>query len=99
MTQRLASPETSGLNQYSELELARALAERLAIPERDWHQLKSNPSVRAGELLAAALVFLATNQPEEALPRLEQAVGWLNRSVKAPPCPTHGDQARGKARE
>ncbi|TAG60104.1 MAG: hypothetical protein EAZ28_08830 [Oscillatoriales cyanobacterium] len=47
-------------------------------------------SARAGEQAAAALVFLLKNQPEEALPRLNQAAGWLDRSICAPPCPTHG---------
>lgn len=55
------------LDELDTLELAQALAERLAIPERDWHRLKSNRSVRAQEQLAAALVFLLKNHPEEAL--------------------------------
>ncbi|MGL5083510.1 MAG: DUF6439 family protein [Microcoleaceae cyanobacterium] len=87
---RLNSPTTTVLGEFSELELAQALAEKLAISERDWHRLKSNPQARANELAAAALIFLLKKQPGEALPRLEQAVGWLNHSVKAPPCPTHG---------
>lgn len=91
--QRLNSPKTSALEDFSELELAQALAEKLAISDRDWHQLKSNPKARANELTAAALIFLLKNQLGEALPRLEQAVGWLNHSVKAPPCPTHGVKA------
>ena len=45
------------LQDYSTLELAQALAERLAIPEKDWHRLKSNRQVRALELTVAALVF------------------------------------------
>jgi hypothetical protein len=40
--------------------------------------------------LGTALVFLLDNQPEEALPRLQQATGWLDRSISAPPCPSHG---------
>ncbi|PMB34933.1 hypothetical protein CEN47_09390, partial [Fischerella thermalis CCMEE 5319] len=44
----------------------------------------------AGEQAAAALVFLLKEEPEEALTRLEQATGWLDRSISAPPCPTHG---------
>lgn len=83
---------TTPLEELDTLQLAQALAERLAIPERDWHRLKSNRSVRAQEQLAAALVFLLKNHPEEALPRLEYAVGWLNRSISAPPCPQHGDR-------
>jgi len=82
--------QTVNLNELSTVELAQALAARLAISEKDWHRLKANRSARAGEQAAAALVFLLKNQPEEALPRLNQAAGWLDRSISAPPCPTHG---------
>lgn len=78
------------LNEVSTLELAQVLAQRLGISEKDWHRLKGNRSARAGEQMAAALVFLLKDRPEEALPRLQQAVGWLDRSISAPPCPTHG---------
>jgi len=78
------------LSELSTVELAQALAARLAISEKDWHRLKSNRCARAGEQAAAALVFLLKNQPQEALPRLNQAAGWLDRSICAPPCPTHG---------
>ncbi|WP_246844105.1 DUF6439 family protein [Hydrocoleum sp. CS-953] len=80
------------LEEYTTLELAQALAERLAIPERDWHRLKSNRQVRALELTVAALVFLIQGQPTEAITRLNQAIRWLDRSISAPPCPTHGSQ-------
>jgi hypothetical protein len=76
----------------STLELAQILAERLSISDRDWHRLKSNRKARAIEQSAAALVYLLKENPEEALPRLQQAVGWLDRSISAPPCPTHGDR-------
>ena len=55
----------------------------------DWHRLKANRQAQAGQQLAAALVFLIKDQPEEAILRLNQAVGWLDRSISAPPCPTH----------
>lgn len=74
------------------LALAQALAQQLAISPIDWHRLNSNRQIRAKEQVAAALVYLLNDNPEEALPRLEQAVGWLNRSIKAPPCPTHGER-------
>ncbi len=77
---------------FSAEELAQALLAKLAIAERDWHRLKSNRKARAGEQAAAALVFLLKDQPQEALPRLQQAIGWLDRSLSAPPCPTHGNQ-------
>ena len=83
---------TSPLNvsNLSTAELAQALAERLAIGPNDWHRLKSNRNARASEQTAMALVYLLNNQPEEALLRLQQATGWLDRSISAPPCPTHG---------
>ncbi|MFB2893819.1 DUF6439 family protein [Aerosakkonemataceae cyanobacterium BLCC-F50] len=82
--------KTDTLNQFTTLELAQALMERLAITPNDWHRLKSNRQARASEQAAAALLFLLKNQPEEALPRLNQASGWLDRSISAPPCPSHG---------
>lgn len=82
--------KTDSLNQLSTLELAQALMERLTITPNDWHRLKSNRKARASEQAAAALVFLLKEQPEEALLRLQQASGWLDRSISAPPCPTHG---------
>jgi Family of unknown function (DUF6439) len=78
------------LSQLSTLELAQALAERLRIDEGDWHRLKSNRARRAQEQAAAALVLLLSEQSKEALAHLQQAAGWLDRSVSAPPCPTHG---------
>lgn len=78
------------LQSATALELAQALAAKLAIRESDWHRLKSNRPARAQEQAAAALIYLLKNQPEEALTRLQQATGWLDRSLTAPPCPTHG---------
>jgi hypothetical protein len=83
-------PKTNDLSQFSTLELAQALMERLSISPNDWHRLKSNRKVRAGEQAAAALVFLLKDNPEEALQKLQQASGWLDKSLSAPPCPTHG---------
>ncbi|MEB3828012.1 DUF6439 family protein [Phormidium sp. CCY1219] len=86
----LHSPTSAKLQEFSTLELAQALAERVTLMETDWHRLKSNRKVRATEQAATALVFLLKNNPEEALLRLQQATGWLDRSLSAPPCPTHG---------
>lgn len=86
----IESPKSQKIKELDTLELAQILAERLAISDKDWHRLKSNRQARAGEQLTAALVFLLKDQPEEALPRLQQAVGWLDRSISAPPCPSHG---------
>ena len=80
----------SSLSEFSTLELAQVLLERLSISPDDWHKLKSNRKARANEQAVAAIVFLLKDKPEEALPRLQQAVGWLDRSISAPPCPTHG---------
>jgi hypothetical protein len=68
--------------------------ERLSISPDDWHRLKSNRKVRASEQVAGALVYLLKDEPQEALLRLEQATGWLDRSISAPPCPTHGEQKK-----
>ncbi|HEY9696223.1 MAG TPA: DUF6439 family protein [Trichocoleus sp.] len=86
----LSNPQTSRLAEVSTLELAQALAERLAITPADWHRLKANRTARSSEQAAIALLYLLKENPQEALPRLQQAAGWLDRSVSAPPCPTHG---------
>lgn len=78
------------VHDLSTAELAQVLAERLAITPGDWHRLKSNRKARAAEQAATALVYLLNDQSEESLARLQQAVGWLDRSISAPPCPTHG---------
>jgi len=80
----------AALADLSQEELAQALAARLAIAPNDWHRLKANRKARAAEQAAIALVYLLKDQPEEALARLQQAAGWLDRSIQAPPCPTHG---------
>jgi hypothetical protein len=91
ISQSPQQPQTSQLNEFSTLELAQALMERLSISPNDWHRLKSNRKVRASEQAAAAIVYLLKDEPKEALLRLQQASGWLDRSISAPPCPTHGD--------
>lgn len=88
LEERLKNLET--LRQFSSEELAQALMEKLSITDKDWHRLKANRKARASEQLAAALVLILKDQPEEALTRLQQSLGWLDRSISAPPCPTHG---------
>lgn len=83
-------PPLQAADNLSTLELAQALAQRLTIAPEDWHRLKANRKARAGEQAATALIFLLKNQPEEALHRFQQTVGWLDYSLSAPPCPTHG---------
>ncbi|MEL6385396.1 MAG: DUF6439 family protein [Cyanobacteria bacterium J06626_18] len=87
MTTPLSNSETHSL---TDVELAQAIAARLAIKPNDWHRLNRNRTVRAQEQTAAALVYLLKGETEEALARLQQAVGWLDHSLSAPPCPTHG---------
>ncbi len=79
-------------NNLTTLELAQVLMDRLGISPNDWHRLKSNRKARASEQAAAALVFLLKDRPEEAIAHLEQSTGWLNRSISAPPCHTHGER-------
>jgi hypothetical protein len=92
MSQPLELSRSESVQKFSTLELAQALAERLAIAPNDWHRLKANRGAQAGQQLATALVFLLKDQPQEALIRLNQASGWLDRSISAPPCPTHGNR-------
>jgi hypothetical protein len=90
MSNSVVSHPTQDLQQFTPLELAQALLAQLTVNDGNWHKLKANRNARACEQAAAALVFLLKQQPQEALPRLQQAVGWLDRSISAPPCPTHG---------
>ncbi|MBE9113811.1 hypothetical protein IQ273_31045 [Nodosilinea sp. LEGE 07298] len=92
MTSRASVQAAKPAAELSDLELAQLLAERLAIKPTDWHRLNRDRRVRASEQLAAALVFLLKQNSEEALVRVEQATGWLNHSLQAPPCPTHGER-------
>ncbi|MDJ0577955.1 MAG: DUF6439 family protein [Xenococcaceae cyanobacterium MO_234.B1] len=75
------------LADLSDLELVQALSERLAIAHQDWHRLKGDRKAQAGQQIASALVFLLKDRQPEALVHLNQAVGWLDRSLKAPSCP------------
>lgn len=83
-------PTASETAALTDLEIAQLMANRLAIKPNDWHRLNRNRAARAKEQAAAALVYLLTDKPDEALMRLEQAVGWLDKTLQAPPCPTHG---------
>ena len=89
-------PDRAILKSFGPEALAQALSEQLAIAPNDWHRLSANRAIRAREQAAAALVYMLKDNPEEALPRLQQAVGWLDKTLKAPPCPTHGEKQRVK---
>lgn len=90
MSQATSTSTRDELSQKSTLELAQLLAEKCAIAPNDWHRLKSNRKAQANQQISAALVYLQSGQTEEALAHLQQAVGWLDRSISAPPCPSHG---------
>jgi hypothetical protein len=89
MTAQSSLPDLSTL---SDLELAQAIALRLAIKPNDWHRLNRNRLVRSQEQTAAALVYLLKGETNEALPRLQQAIGWLEQTVHPAPCPAHGSK-------
>lgn len=82
------------LEDVTTLQLASELANRLGISPSDWHRLKSNRKAQAAQQAAAGLVFLLKDRPEDALMHLDRATEWLDRSVSAPPCPTHGNRDR-----
>jgi len=90
MSQLAQVSKSELLKEVSTLELAQALAERLAIAPNDWHRLKANRKAQAAQQATAALVFLLKDNSDEAIARFNQAKGWLDRSISAPPCPTHG---------
>ena len=80
----------SELIEKDSLELAQALAAKLAIAPNDWHRMKGNRKAQASQQLSAALVFLLNDNPEAALTHLQQAEGWLDKTLSAPKCPDHG---------
>jgi hypothetical protein len=94
---KLQDPTLAALADYTSRDLARALLERLSLDERDWHRLKGDRRRRAQEQVAAALVFMLTDDSNsnrkdndhEARQRLTHALDWLDRRVSAPPCPDH----------
>ncbi|TAF53816.1 MAG: hypothetical protein EAZ61_06500 [Oscillatoriales cyanobacterium] len=89
---KLQDPTLAALADYTPRDLARALLERLRVDEQDWHRLKGDRHVRAREQVAAALVFMLADQPDEARQRLAHALDWLDRRVSAPPCPDHSSR-------
>lgn len=91
IAETLKTAKSEALADWSTLELAQALAERLAITPHDWHRLKGHRPSRAKAELASAMVYLLSDRPDEALAHLQQASGWLDRSISAPPCPSHGN--------
>ncbi|BAQ64851.1 DUF6439 family protein [Geminocystis sp. NIES-3709] len=92
--------ESKSVTNMSDLELAQLLAEKMTISSYDWHKLKNNRKAQALQQLASSLVYLLNDEPEEALQRINQAQGWLDRSINPLPCPTHGHKkTHGDVRE
>ena len=87
MSDLTISDQNKALAELSDLELAQTLSARLAIANKDWHRLKGDRKAQAKQQITSALVFLLKDNPSEALVHLNQAVGWLDRSLKAPSCP------------
>lgn len=83
----LSSNKSRVSKDITDLELAQALVERNLIAHQDWHRLKGNRKSQAKQQLASALVFLLQDRPQEALEHINQAAGWLDGSLKSPPCP------------
>ncbi|MGF1488527.1 MAG: DUF6439 family protein [Prochloraceae cyanobacterium] len=94
MSELKTSTSAEILQQVSTVELARELAHRLGISPSEWHKLKANRKAQASQQAAAALVFLLKDRPSEALMHLDRATKWLDRSISAPPCPSHGNHDR-----
>lgn len=84
------SPLNSQIEELTNIELAQLLAQRVTISSYDWHKLKNDRQAQAAQQLASSLVYLLNGQTEEALQRINQAQGWLDRSISPLPCPTHG---------
>ncbi len=85
------SPVNNSTEQnLSELELAQLLALKLTISSYDWHKLKNDRKAQALQQLASGLVYLLNDETQEALERISQAQGWLDKSIKPLPCPSHG---------
>ncbi len=87
------------LENMSNLELARILAQRTAISPSHWHRLKNDRQAQALQQLTAALIYLLKGETEEALARINQAQGWLNKTVHPLPCPNHGNKKNSEKPE
>jgi hypothetical protein len=82
----------SSLENLSNLELAKLLAQKVSISSHDWHKLKNNRQAQAAQQLASGLVYLLNGETEEALQRINQAQGWLDHTINPLPCPSHGQK-------
>ena len=82
----------STIENLNNLELAQLLAQRVTISSYDWHKQKNNRQAQATQQLASSLVYLLKGETEEALARISQAQGWLDKTINPLPCPSHGHQ-------
>lgn len=92
MNSQIKVNQKNSLEEFTTLELAQILSDRMRITPNDWHKLKSNRKAQAGQQLASALVFLLKDENQEALERIKQSSGWLDKSISPLPCPTHGNK-------
>lgn len=86
----------SVMENLSNLELAKLLAQKVTISSYDWHKLKNNRQAQATQQLAASLVYLLNGETDEALQRINQAQGWLDHTISPLPCPSHGKKKTHK---
>ena len=84
------SPAKTEIDELTNLELAQILARKVAISNYDWHKLKNNRQAQAVQQITASLVYLLNGDSQEALQHLNQAQGWLDRTIKPMACPDHG---------
>jgi hypothetical protein len=79
---------------------AEVLQRLLVIDDRQWHALKAQPSRRAAEQLAGALLqLLGADGPtagrdsearQRAIALTASALAWLQGELRDPGCPDHG---------
>tara|TARA_Y100001968_G_scaffold154003_1_gene140673 strand:+ start:1813 stop:2022 length:210 start_codon:yes stop_codon:yes gene_type:complete len=66
------------------------LHKELSLNDKNWHSKKSDPEIRAAELLINALSQLINDGEVIDIENLLlQAIKWLKREVKDPGCPRH----------
>ena len=68
--------------------LIKSLHQQLCINNTNWHQQKSDPELRASELLISALAQLINQGETDDIEQLlNQAIKWLKREIRDPGCP------------
>ncbi len=70
--------------------LVSSLHSELALNNNNWHELKTNNSRRAAELLISALSQIIKNGSKDDIEALiEQSLLWIKGEIKDPGCPSH----------